>query len=443
MLGIPEIKNNLGWWAVPFGLILAGIAPTESAQIYFESGSTGADGPLIFEQPESATTVVFDPATFDPPLDPEGDNIFHFTTIYIPTNLTLRMTDEKLGSLPVIWLSQGDVIIDGTLDLNGEGADYYNSGGYGGLFAQIAGAGGFRGGKRNQAGCGPGAGGVGIRIHQPYFTDAKGGGAGHANVGNGESGGRAYGNMFLMPLIGGSGGGGGESDPNDTRNTAAGGGGGGGAILIASSTSIVLKGGRIQVNGGAGELAGGTSIQYNYSGGGGSGGSIRMMAPEISGYGWLDALGGHYGAAYSIDGYAGSEGRIRLECYEHNRHFLLQMYCNPMCTWGTPIRVFPPETAPKVRVTSIDGVSVPERARGFYLVPDVEIVASTTSTVTIETNYVPVGTEVELTIQPEYESQITVITTPLQGTLERSTAEARVQFPPGFSRGYVFANWEP
>ena len=154
------------------------------------------------------------------------------------------------------------------------------------------------------------------------------------------------------------------------------------------------------------------------------------------------ALGGAAGGWQGCTASVGSKGRIRLECYEHNRH-LLTISCEPDYTWGTPLRVSPPETAPKVRVTSIDGINVPELARGFYMQPDVEIVASTTSTVMIEANYVPVGTEVRLTIQPEYENQITVTTTALQGSLEKSTAEAKVRFPPGFSRGYVFADWTP
>jgi hypothetical protein len=45
----------------------------------FDSGSTGADGALTFAVP-AGSTVTFDPTTFDPPLDPDGDNVFHFTT---------------------------------------------------------------------------------------------------------------------------------------------------------------------------------------------------------------------------------------------------------------------------------------------------------------------------------------------------------------------------
>ncbi len=434
MIGHSGHKKNLGRWFIPICVLLLGMAPGVSAQIHFESGSTGADGALVFEEPTEATTIIFDPTTYDPPLDPEGDNIFHFTTIYIPQNLTLRLNDEKLGSLPVVWLAQGEVQINGTIDLDGE--DVTSN-----LFAPIAGAGGFRGGLATQWGNGPGGG----HANEPLDgSHVMGGGGGHALPGAGNSGGRAYGNQFLMPMVGGSGGGGGGPVPEGFNNGPAGGGSGGGAILIASSVSISFNLGAINANGGIASHTG-YNYQTNFSGGGGSGGAIRLVAPEIGGVSaYLRALGG--GGGYGgVPVNVGSNGRIRIESYEHNRHMLTagSVYTEPMYTWGTPLRVFPPETAPKVRVTSIDGTQVSESSRGFYLTPDVEIVADTTSTVTIKANYVPVGTEIQLTIQPEYESQIKVTTTPLQGTLESSTAEALVRFPPGFSRGYVFANWTP
>jgi len=41
----------------------------------FSSGSTGADGPLNITAPG---VTIFDPKTFNPPLNPAGDNIFNF-----------------------------------------------------------------------------------------------------------------------------------------------------------------------------------------------------------------------------------------------------------------------------------------------------------------------------------------------------------------------------
>ena len=82
----------------------------------FESTSTGADGALELTTPG---VVEFDPASFVPALDPEGDNIFHFTTITIGAGVTVRLTEGKLDG-PVYWLATGAVQIDGILDLNGE-----------------------------------------------------------------------------------------------------------------------------------------------------------------------------------------------------------------------------------------------------------------------------------------------------------------------------------
>ena len=444
-------KGFPNMWFVLFLIALYPAGSAVAAQIHFDSGSTGVDGALIFEEPESATTIVFDPTAYDPPLDSDGDNIYHFTTIYIPRNLTLKLTDEKLGSLPVIWLAQGAVQIGGKIDLNA--GDPYGDG----RFPPVAGAGGFRGGRPEMPGCGPGAGqvaadGAGALSNGAGAGHAYQGGANHAEVEAGTentTGGRAYGNMFLMPMMGGSGGAGGRS-AEGFNDLPGGGGSGGGAILIASSVSIYFIpnndissfwGAGIYANGGKAGMAG-YKYQTNFSGGTGSGGAIRLVAPEITGNGELRAVGGEGGGWVGVGASVGSVGRIRLECYEHNRH-LLSFGSIPDYTWGSPLRVFPPDTAPKVRVTSIDGVAVPELSRGLYLRPDVEISASTVSTVLIEANYVPVGTEIELTIQPEYESQIKVTTTALEGTLEKSTAQAQVQFPPGFSRGYVFANWQP
>ena len=51
----------------------------------------------------------FDPASFNPPLDPDHDNVYQFTTIKIPSSLTVRLSAEILGVKPVVWLATGDV----------------------------------------------------------------------------------------------------------------------------------------------------------------------------------------------------------------------------------------------------------------------------------------------------------------------------------------------
>jgi hypothetical protein len=194
----------------------------------FDSRSTGADGALVLTTPG---VVAFDPHSFNPPLNPSGDNTFHFTSIYIGQDVVVKLT-AKFVSGPVFWLSQGPVEIEGGIDLDGA---------EGGPTPAIAGAGGYPGGAPRKSGYKPGE-----------FRS----------------------NVFLVPLGGGSGGDGGETQ---------GGGGGGGALLIASSSSITLNG-SITANGGS--SAGGT---------GGNGGAIRLVARTIGGAGVLSAKGGHPG----------------------------------------------------------------------------------------------------------------------------------------------------
>ena len=194
----------------------------------FNSGSTGADGALALTTPG---TVVFDPRTFNPPLNPAGDRVYQFTSIYIAAGVTLKLSSKALSG-PVFWLSQGPVQIDGTVDLDGED---------GARVPSVPGAGGYPGGA------------VGNQGYRPEGF---------------------IGNIFLVPLVGGDGG-----DGSDSQ----GGGAGGGALLIASSASITING-TITANGGA--SMGGT---------GGAGGAIRLAAPMIDGAGVLHARGGQSG----------------------------------------------------------------------------------------------------------------------------------------------------
>jgi len=234
----------------------------------FDSRSDGSDGALDLSSVTPGTTVLFDPATFSPPLDPDGDNVFHFTTITVPTNVTVRLSAPDLNWSPVYWLATGAVRIDGRLNLNGESGHPANA-----LPEQrqpsIPGPGGFPGGiggdniSSGTVGYGPGAG--------VY----SGGGASHA----GSFGNSTYGNVYLLPLAGGSGGAGSAPGQNQV---GPGGGAGGGAILIASSVSITVDG-QITANGGPSGASNSSAT--------GSGGAIRLLAPVIEGSGSLATVG--------------------------------------------------------------------------------------------------------------------------------------------------------
>ena len=261
---------------------------TSNAVAQFSSGSTGADGALDYTG--KTGTFVFDPTQFNPSLHPQGQNVYNFTTITIPSTVRLVLSSQSLTG-PVFWLAQGDVHLDGTIDVSGHfgpntGSDpslrvpaLPGPGGYAG------GVGGTNGGQFNASPAGNGFG-------------PGGGAAGTASSTQGR-GGSFTGSFILAPLIGGSGGGGAfcpQSGP-----FGDGGGGGGGALAIASSTSITVTG-AIDARGGAGGCLCG-------AGGGGAGGAVKLVANTISGNGAgliRAAAGGSCGTN------PGSNGAIQL-----------------------------------------------------------------------------------------------------------------------------------
>ena len=190
-------ERTAGGWSRTLWLTLGMIALGMGAAMAqtFTSGSTGADGALNLTGTPPGTVIDFDPTTFTPALDADGDSVYHFTTITIPANVTVRLRATKAGAAPIHWLATGAVVIDGILDLNGENGPASTAP----RIPSVPGPGGFAGGigpgtpnLPPQAGFGPGGGCAG------------GGNAGHAtSVGQNPSCGRSYGNAFLLPLLGG------------------------------------------------------------------------------------------------------------------------------------------------------------------------------------------------------------------------------------------------
>lgn len=401
------------WIAIAIALL---VWPVSFGQT-FESGSNGSDGALDLTTPG---TVIFNPITLG--LDPDGDHIFHFTTINIGADVILVFRSEALYG-PIFWLASGAVQIDGVLDLDGEpGQDGIEISNFGSRRPAEPGAGGFAGGigglrisysggqlsTPSHAGFGPGGG---------QATSNHGWGAGHARVGSG--GGAAYGSPFVVPLVGGSGGGGGSY-------TGCGGGAGGGAILIASSVSIAING-TIQAKGGRGG-----DCASSYYGGGGSGGAIRLAAPSIAGSGSLLVTGG------SSTVYIGSEGRIRLEAFVHNFTGTAELIAPLASPYSTHLPQTPP---PRVVVTAIDGNPI-INPTGDFIMPDVEIASIDPVDIEIQASQIPVGTIVELYFINEGVVDWMVSAPPLVGTLENTTTTATVTMPPGYTRGFVRATWD-
>lgn len=362
----------------------------------FSSTSNGSDGALSLTTPG---TVLFDPKTFNPPLDTDGDAVYHFTTITIAAGVTVRLRGDIINA-PVVWLAQGAVQINGTIDLSGQ--DGFAASNTTQRTNTIPGAGGYGGGypavgaNPSGAGLGPAGGGAGT-CPQTFYSRPGG----------------FTGNQFLVPLVGGSGGAG----------SVAAGGAGGGAILIASSTSIGGAG-SIKANGGRESSAAGL----------GAGGAIRLVAPAVSISGNLNVSegGGQLGCFPS----SGSQtGIIRIEAFQ-----IGAINSTGRLYTATPFGLFLTSTGiPSLRVISIGGSPVATSPTGTFTIPDVTVNSNAALPVAIEATNVPTGTVVTLTIFSENGPDQTIQSTPLAGTLASSTATANVTLPSGFSKGFVKA----
>jgi hypothetical protein len=433
----------------PFMLLLAlGAALVAPGAFAFDSGSTGADGALA---PTVNTTIA---------LPPSG--ILNYTTINIPTGVTVRFTKNALNT-PVYLLASGNVTIAGSIDINGtSGANSGTSGD--GLQADdglpgVGGPGGFDGGRggrddlaqtpsiiRGGAGLGPGGGRGGIEgadsctqgaLYQKYV----GGSAGYEVAGNAThsricgnlgiplvSAGVAYGSPILQPLIGGSGGGGGRGG---TNYPGSGGGGGGGALLIASSGTFTLSGSINAAGGNSGDT-GGTG--FGGPGGGGSGGAVRVMATTVAGAGRISAAAGCTNARSSqvayIDRfdcyyYGASAGRIRIE----GDSITYTGTTTPTYVADVPGPVFL-ASLPSLRIASVAGTAVPANPTGNA---DVVLPADVVNPVTIAftTANVPTGNTVLFKLIPAYGPPTEVLSPAITGTTASGTTSVQVSLPQG------------
>lgn len=415
---------------VVFGATLMAIgllAPSVAVAQTFNSGSNGSDGALTVATNQG--TILFDPrdvARWGRVLDPDGDGVYHFTTVTVGGGTTLKFTSRAV-STAIHWLATGDIAINGALDLNGEDGAATSDLVLRRIVA-VPGSGGY-------------AGGIGGRIdvtpNVPTTPgEGPGGGSGGVRTGNGcGTNGVSYycgrgatftGNRYLIPLVGGSGGEGG------TWNTYQNGGAGGGAILLASSTSITVVQGI--------SARGGNTVG---PGGGGGGGMIRLVAPTLSGSAGLNVLGGTNTNGYSGSG--GESGWVRLEGFQVSTGFTFSAG-SARVTRGSPVDTTSLQPSGTVRVTAVAGVAIPVYPSGTFALPDVTINAANPVDVAIQATGIPPGTVVTLHVYPDTpEVQTTVnlppVQTTLQGTLELSTATVQFAFPYGFSRGYVRATW--
>jgi len=280
--------------------------------LYGQSFNAGSDGSL-------GDVVITNNTTMN--LPPDGK--LHFRNLTVNSGATLTF-NRNSNNTPVFILSQSNVIVSGTINVDG-GANTVNTGGLGG-------PGGFDGGKPGFGaevppgdGYGPGGGHGGVNDCNDAANVAVG--AGHGTRRSAFSG-NIYGNTLLIPMVGGSGGGGGANNAN------AGGGGGGGAVLIAANKRVAVNG-SILARGGQGGFC------LN----GGSGGAIRLVSFTVDGSGNLNTS--------AINGNSG-EGRVRIDTVIRTG---LNFSINGVSSIGGNLLVFPP-TVPTLTVTEAAGNTV-------------------------------------------------------------------------------------
>lgn len=295
--------------------------PSVRAQTPFNSGSTGAFGPLLVDNTTGSKVIQLPP-----------DGILHCTTVKIDYPLSLTFTKNATNT-PAYILATGDVTISGYVFISG-GNNVGIRGGNGG-------PGGFDGGQggsnpSNGYGPGGGKGGWGGATATPINKSIRGGGGNAIKGTPVGTGGNIYGNSLLIPLVGGSGGGG--ADEANVSNQL-GGGGGAGALLISSNTKVTFA----HISGYI-EAVGGDS---GFGSGGGSGGSIRVVAPTVTGV-----------ANFYMAGFAGGgTGRIRIDSLSNSMSFHPTDSSAIYATFGANMVVFP-TNLPELRVTKAAGQDI-------------------------------------------------------------------------------------
>ena len=395
----------------------------------FNSGSTGADNALNITAPG---VTYLDPKAMM--IDPEGDNIFNFTTINIAHGSLLKLSEVKVHG-PVYFLAQGDVTINGVIDLTGDTSPgttataaeqipaFAGSGGYSG------GLGGIKGDPNHQAlpGNGPGGGAPGdLNTATPYAA-----------------GGAFTTNRFLVPLVGGSGGGG---TNDDGGQYGAQGGAGGGALLIASSTKIVLDstGSGGYVNNGLYNLPNG----WIYANGGwgtsrgcgGAGGAVRLVANTLTGSnnrGIFVSTVAQFGSGGACkSGFTPQDGFVRLESNSISGLSAGQVVGPTVLSLPFALNL-PTAPPPVITVSSINGVAINANPFSF---PDATINSTTAVPVVITATNMPVNATVKLFLLSDTAANQSIPVT-LQGNTTSSTATVSVLFPSGGTRGFVKATW--
>lgn len=393
-----------------FYLSIALVTVLVQAQAQLNVPSDGSDGALNVN---SSTTIDLGSATTAAWNTPGNGNgvydpnkwavVYKYSSVNINSG-GLRFANHPSGA-PVVWLVQGDVVINANITLlPPTPRDSFG-------FAN-PGPGGFRGGRALTNIVSPG-GSAGLGPGGSRYVGHPPGNAGHSTQGTGPGGGPAYGNPQIVPLIGGSGGAGSSGNPNWTGST------GGGAILIVAS-------GRIRLNGSI--LARSESPSGGF-GGGGSGGSVRLIADRLEGSGAINTGGGNNVFGGSGTDY-GSLGRVRIEV-NHTTYTGSITGSLSTAPPGNPPLIWPPEGAPSVQIAQVAGQNAPSDPSARFDQPDMTAATSGQTTIKINAQNVPGNWTVQLRVVRFAGNDFTVNATRISGDDTNSVWEATLTLPPG------------
>lgn len=355
------------------------------------SGSDGSDG--AFNPTEDVEIDMAD----------HPDGIYHYTSVNIPEGVTVTFKPNPRNT-PVVWLVQQDVIIMGEVNLDGK------SGGIG-IPPGEGGAGGYGGGVAPIQGGLPGEGkGPGGGKVDPAFPIFYGSYASHAELGpvisQTHPPGDLYGNIYLLPLLGGSGGSGGIFDYTNPYS----GSGGGGAILIAANRSIDLDG---VIS------ARGNHWEKRYDGSG-SGGAIRLVSDEITGLGEIVTTM-HSSLA---------QGRVRFD----TPVFSFAGSIDALSSHGYQPIIIPPDgQGISLNITKVAGNNVAASPEASPINPDIIVPANISNPVQVivSCQNIPLNTEIILEAKGPQGPSVIVSALNTTGTKENSTATISINLPRG------------
>jgi hypothetical protein len=314
------------------------------------------------------------------------------------------------GPVPLTILSQNVFRVAGVyLHLEGHNGASTQTGlpptGYGAPGA-MPGPGGFNGGN-------------GGRLGAPGTPGAAGSGPGGGEGGASSNGVGLIGvnatptpvSTTLVPLVGGSGGGGGGAYDSACgfRSGGGGGGGGGGALLVAANVRIDLQYYLLSALGGSGGAGCGGAY-----GGAGSGGSIRLVAPVITGFSSIQV----------------GNGIVRLEGNSGTFGGFVDTVRGTVLAAPQPAT---PSDFPTLRITSVGGIAVGANPTGVASTPDVTFAAAPSGpvTVNIAASNIPTGTTVTVRASALVGPATTTTSTALSGPLSNATATASLEIPAG------------